>query len=193
MTILSPYTKKKHAEAESTDFVQYMFSGKITIPHYVTYLQQMLHIYSTLEYLGEINGLFHDMQDIKRARAIEADLREFDVEINVPALPSTEKYKNHLYKLHYNGQGKELLAHVYVRHMGDLYGGKVIAKRTPGSGFSYQFLDRPAMIEVLTSKLTMELLPEALSGFDFCIDIFNELTSNIKEQENDNTSRTPAD
>lgn len=183
MTILSPYTKIKHAEAESSDFVQYMFSGNITTKDYIVYLQQMHHIYSTLEYFGEINGLFHDMQDIKRTRAIAADLKEFDAEVIVPALPSIQKYKDHLIKLHYDGRGKELLAHVYVRHMGDLYGGKVIAKRTPGSGFSYQFLDRPAMIDVLTSKLTMELLPEALLGFDFCIDIFKELTNKIKEND----------
>lgn len=183
MTILSPYTKIKHAEAESSDFVQYMFSGKITVEHYILYLQQMYHIYNTLEYFGEINGLFYDMQDIKRSRAIAADLKEFDAEVDAPALASTQRYKDHLIKLHYNGRGKELLAHVYVRHMGDLYGGKVIAKRTPGSGFSYQFLDRPAMIDVLTSKLTMELLPEALLGFDFCIDIFNELTGKIEEDD----------
>lgn len=180
MTILSPYTKMKHAEAESTDFVQYMFSGKITIPHYITYLQQMRHIYSTLEYFGELNLLFVDMQDIKRTRAIEADLKEFNVDVYAPALPSTQRYIDHLVALHHAGRGKELLAHIYVRHMGDLYGGKVIAKRVPGSSFSYQFLDRPAMIDVLTSKLTIELLPEALAGFDFCIDIFNELTSSLK-------------
>ena len=33
----------------------------------------------------------------------------------------------------------KLMAHVYVRHMGDLSGGQMIAKRVPGEGRMYKF------------------------------------------------------
>ena len=54
MSILRDYTKEKHIEAESTAFVQYMFSGNITKEDYIQYLQQMHHIYAEIEYFGEL-------------------------------------------------------------------------------------------------------------------------------------------
>jgi heme oxygenase len=63
--------------------------------------------------------------------------------------------------------------------MGDLYGGKVIARRVPGSGRSYEFEDRPGLIKALDAKLSMEILDEALTAFDLAIDVFNELQEKI--------------
>ena len=67
------------------------------------------------------------------------------------------------------------MAHVYVRHMGDMYGGKAIAKRVPGSGRAYGFADRPALIRAFDSKLHVGLVNEALRAFDLAIDFFHEL------------------
>jgi hypothetical protein len=63
--------------------------------------------------------------------------------------------------------------------MGDLYGGKVIAKRVPGSGRCYEFEDRPGLIRALDAKLSMAILDEALTAFDLAIDVFNELQEKI--------------
>ena len=161
-------------EAEATDFVQYMFTGNITKEDYVKYLQQMYHIYLEIEYFGEISLLFNGMQDLKRCKRILKDLQELGAEPAQP-LASVKKYKEHIQQLYYSKQADKIMAHIYVRHMGDLYGGKVIAKRVPGSGNAYQFEDRPAMITALNSKLSLDLVPEALLGFDYCIEIFKEL------------------
>ena len=174
MSVLKDFTREKHIEAESTDFVQYMFSGDITKQDYIQYLQQMHHIYSEIEYFGEISLLFTDMQDLKRSEKILKDLHELGAG-TAEALPSVKKYKEHIQQLYYTKQADKIMAHIYVRHMGDLYGGKVIAKRIPGSGYAYQFEDRPAMITALNSKLTLDLVDEALAGFDYCIQIFKEL------------------
>jgi hypothetical protein len=64
--------------------------------------------------------------------------------------------------------------------MGDLYGGKIIAKRVPGSGLAYQFQDRPALIKALDAKLSTDLVDEALLGFDLSAGIFDELWENMK-------------
>ena len=63
--------------------------------------------------------------------------------------------------------------------MGDMYGGKVIAKRVPGSGKCYEFADRPGLIKAFDSKLNMGLLDEALLAFDLAVDVFTELQQEI--------------
>ena len=71
------------------------------------------------------------------------------------------------------------MAHVYVRHMGDLYGGKIIAKLVPGSGNMYQFDDRPGLIKAFNQKLTLDLKDEALVAFDYFNEIFTDLWKEI--------------
>jgi heme oxygenase len=182
MGVLTELTREKHKEVESSDFVQYMFSGNITKEHYLEYLIQMWHIYNTLEYYGKITGHFSEMNDLLRSGNIIKDIDELCKELNLfrdnilyDIYDSTNDYKQHIIRLYYTNKPM-LLAHIYVRHMGDLYGGKVIAKRVPGSGWSYHFENRPAMIETLQSKMTEDLLEEAIKGFDFCGNIFKELT-----------------
>ena len=64
------------------------------------------------------------------------------------------------------------------------YGGKIIAKRVPGSGKAYQFEDRPALIKALDAKLSTELVEEALLGFELSMGIFDELQEKINEWNN---------
>jgi heme oxygenase len=84
-------------------------------------------------------------------------------------------------KLYYDKRGDQILAHVYVRHMGDLYGGKLIARKVPGSGKSYQFDDRPALIKGLDAKLTMDILDEALLAFDMSENMFKDMLKKVEE------------
>jgi hypothetical protein len=63
--------------------------------------------------------------------------------------------------------------------MGDLYGGKVIAKRVPGSGRSYEFADRPSLIKAFDAKLNLGLLDEALTAFDLAGELFTELQQEL--------------
>jgi hypothetical protein len=61
--------------------------------------------------------------------------------------------------------------------MGDLYGGKLMARVVPGAGRCYEFSDRPKIIKMLSEKLTPDLADEANKVFDFYIDIFSELSN----------------
>jgi heme oxygenase len=183
MSILRDYTNDKHRAAEATPFVQYMLHGAITPDHYAQYLQQMHVVYSNIEYFGEISLLFYDLPDIKRADRMRQDLEELGYTIATPALPSVERWRQRIVDLYYSGRKDQILAHVYVRHMGDMYGGKVIAKRVPGAGRCYEFADRPALIKALDAKLSMEILDEALTAFDLAIDVFNELQEKITHDD----------
>ena len=73
-----------------------------------------------------------------------------------------------------------LFAHVYVRHTGDLYGGKIIARLVPGTGRMYAFDDRPGLIKKINERLTEDLADEANLAFDYFIKIFNQLSDYTK-------------
>lgn len=179
MSVLRDYTNAKHREAEGTSFVQYMLHGNIAPEHYAVYLQQMQIVYRNIEYFAEIAGLLHDLPDIRRADYMQQDLAELAVNLPEKVLPSIEAWRQRIIDLHYSGQEHLILAHVYVRHMGDLYGGKIIAKRVPGSGRCYGFEDRPALIKALDAKLSTDIVDEALLAFDLAIVVFEELAKEI--------------
>lgn len=184
MSVLRDYTNAKHREAEARPFVQYMLGGGISEKDYILFLQQMYNLYGTIEYFAEMSGLLHDLPDIRRAEYIREDLLELGSNV-AEALPATRKYQERIIELYHSGQRDQILAHVYVRHMGDMYGGKIIAKKVPGSGRAYGFTDRPAVIKALDAKLSTNIVDEALLGFDLSMCIFDELWELMK---NDNGS-----
>jgi heme oxygenase len=185
MSILREHTNDKHRAAEDTEFVQYMLHGNITVPHYAQYLQQFHAIYAAIEHHADISGMLTDLPDIKRADRMRQDIEELGYVVlsEQALLPSVQRWCQRVRDLYSSGQQDQIFAHVYVRHMGDLYGGKVIAKRVPGSGLCYQFEDRPALIKTFDAKLSMAILPEALTAFDLAIDVFAELQDMIKNDE----------
>lgn len=179
MSVLRDYTNAKHREAEARPFVQYMLSGGITECDYILFLQQMYNLYGTIEYFAEMSGLLHDLPDIRRTEYIRQDLLELGSNVAV-ALPATRRYQERVIELYHTKQREQILAHVYVRHMGDMYGGKIIAKRVPGSGRAYGFTDRPAVIKALDAKLSTDIVDEALLGFELSMGIFDELWEQMK-------------
>lgn len=186
MSILRDYTNEKHREAEASPFVQYMIQGNMTKDHYIIFLQQIYHVYNNIEHFAELAGLLNGLVDIKRAEYILEDLHEMGADKASVLLPSIEQYCQHLNRLYLEGPVTDLLAHVYVRHMGDMYGGKFIAQRVPGPIRSYNFADRSAVIKALNEKLSVDLVPEALLAFDMSNAIFKDLAQvmNLPAQDN---------
>ena len=181
MSILREHTNEKHRAVENTEFVQYMLHGNITADDYAVYLQQFHAIYATIEHHAEQAGMFTDLPDIKRADRIRSDIEEqgYPVLPEDQLLPAVQRWCQRIRDLSNSDRKDQIFAHVYVRHMGDLYGGKVIAKRVPGSGRSYEFADRPNLIKAFDAKLNMGLLDEALTAFDLAGDLFEELQQEL--------------
>jgi heme oxygenase len=178
MTILRETTNDKHRQIEQLPIIKNMFEGKFTPEMYLHYLYELKHIYRTLEDLASKQGLFKDMPDIKRYHHICKDIEELGGYLERPLTDATINYIKHLNAL-YDTRPEMIMAHVYVRHMGDLYGGKLMAKVLPGPGYMYQFDDKNAIIKTFNSLLSPELGPEANRGFDHFINIFTELWDTI--------------
>ena len=173
MTILREATHDKHREVEALPMIQAIMNGP-TFDQYVSYLYELKEIYRVIELAARSADILKDLPGIERYNAITEDLNDLNSNYARELMPSTKKYIDHIWATAYHNPNL-LLAHVYVRHMGDLYGGKLMARVVPGAGRAYKFEDRPGIIKAFNEKLTMDLADEANLAFDYFIQIFDEL------------------
>lgn len=188
MSNLKELTWEHHKNAERQEFVKVMFSGKISPELYATYLFNQHAAYDILEAIAMSHGLLNSIPEIRRAPGILADFKELWKEESSPVrCQSTNDYVDYLKGI-MNDKDK-LLAHIYVRHMGDLSGGQMIAKRVPGSGNYYKF---DADIDDLKNRVRLllddSMAEEAKVCFEFATKLFKEL-GEIYERDLDKTDR----
>jgi len=182
MSILREITAEKHAAVEALPFVQHLLKGQLSESDYVIYLHEMLYVYCKIEAHATQAGLLDGMDGIKRSYSIYRDLQELRPDgYSREPLASTTAYLNYLDELLQSDSKHLLFAHVYVRHLGDLYGGKLIARNVPGSGAWYVFEDRPTLVKEFNARLSLELGDEANKAFDFIGKIFEDLWVVIQE------------
>lgn len=179
---LKELTKQNHSNAERSWFAGRMFSGQITNPEYAIYLRQQYVSYKALEHrfdsLGDNSKVQFPDNRIKRAANILKDLIEMDPEgQNLPILASTSSYTSYIQ----NCPDHLLYAHVYVRYLGDLKGGQMIASRVPGKGLYYKF-DEPEILESLIREKLREdeeFVEECKKCFTFATKSFEDIKDYI--------------
>lgn len=185
MSNLRELTKDAHTDAERSAFVKILFSGKIDPKLYATYLKNQHPMYEILEVCAMPHGLFTGLPEIRRAPAINADFVELWGEDNkeTPRMCSVvDDYMKHILSIKHDP--KLLMAHIYVRHMGDLSGGQMIKKRVPGSGKFYEFGEEPDKIkEAIRAKLDDSMVDEAKVCFQFAKRFFDEMMDIAKDYE----------
>ena len=179
MSILRDVTHETHMAVEKLPFVQYLLKGNITELHYIVYLHEMLNIYQHLENLAQQAGLLDTLPGLARADRIAEDLRELDPAYSGTLCDSTVQYLAYLTELYNSGRKHQLFAHIYVRHLGDMYGGKLIARVVPGSGRWYEFDNRTDLLKNFNAMLSMDLANEALVSFKHYGNIFEDLWNKI--------------
>lgn len=169
---LKQLTIDAHRNAERQQFAKILLSGKISPKLYHTYLYNQYHIYRVLEEKIDIP----EIQDIKRYKFIAQDISELEKIYNIipdkPLCKTTLDYISYIQKL--NDKDK-LLAHIYVRHFGDMYGGQIIKKQTPGSGKMYDFENTEQLKSKIRNMLSDDMESEANRCFEFATQLFKEL------------------
>jgi heme oxygenase len=179
---LKELTKENHTNAERQAFVKVLFSGSIDPKLYATYLKNQHPQYEILEVCAMPHGLLTGLPDIRRAPAINADFVElWGEDTTMPKMcPVVKDYMDHIMSI--KDDPKKLMAHIYVRHMGDLAGGQMIAKKVPGSGKYYQFEDPEALKIAIRERLDDSMADEAKVCFDFATRFFKEMIEIVDEQ-----------
>lgn len=191
---LKKLTESIHKKAEETKWSQLLVSGDMNCSQYGQYLYNLLFIYSALEGKAAQHGVFKDhpnLKDIQRIQALTLDRGWYDYDTGYE--PSAYDYVNYLETC----DREQILAHMYVRHLGDMYGGQIISKNIPCPSGSlgwkskdqenlpdltkenyreyFTFKNKPELIATMRSLLSDEMADEAVLGFQFAINLFNDL------------------
>lgn len=180
-TKLKELTWAHHQAAERRAFAKELLSGKIDPALYHKFLCCQYMNYQVLESSATIP---ENLNRIKRSRRIFQDIREleelFGLEPpdNYPS--SVSKYAARINELADKNDDQGILAHMYVRHFGELHGGQMIKKKVPGSGLMYEFEgDKQELIDEFRTLLNDDMAEEAKKCFDFASELFDELSADI--------------
>lgn len=192
-------THGKHAEVSHSPFSKKLSEGSVTEGEYKKYLAFLDLLYPQLEF--QLNEWKHvsyiepftneAFAVLFRSKALEHDMQHFHAKEIDPGTAAKEYgmrlaeialHKTHL-----------LIAHVYMRYLGDLFGGRAIYEnikhRWPEGMAFYQYphLENPKAFigtfkEILDSlKLDEaeqgEILEEVLWSYDQHLKIFNEIST----------------
>lgn len=118
-------TSAIHRQVETSPFVKQLSSRQLSKESYSQYLVDLFPIYEFLEsQMKERSFESIYYKDLCRADAINEDIHAFQAEKLTPSQAS-QKYLSHLIALA-TTEPLMLLAHAYVRYLGDLSGGFII-------------------------------------------------------------------
>jgi heme oxygenase len=125
-----------HTEAETTGFINQILRGTASLPHYISFLKNLQPIYeameSSYEWLESYPTLSAYMgHQIARSDSIAFDLEHLTALCKGPVCSAIFESTRH-YQANVNTALTEnhaaMLAHIYVRYLGDLNGGLVLQK-----------------------------------------------------------------
>jgi heme oxygenase len=170
---LKELTSEKHKQAESTQFMKAVFQGTLSADHWIDYTYQKMLFYKTIEGAAGMNGLLTDLPDINRAFKLFQDYQSMNTDNKKYSFKkSAVDYHNYLLSI--NKDPVKIMAHLYVWHMGDLYGGQMIKRLVPGSHIALEFENRDQLIAMIRSKLDDSMADEANVAFDWAIKLLQE-------------------
>lgn len=177
---LRTHTAAAHSEAEESTFVAQLMGGELDESALAALIAQSLVIYRALENSLEAHvdnsqlGPFIDSK-LARVAALEADMAyhfgaDWEAKLadgRISIVPATQDYADKLSTV-----GRDsiefLMAHHYVRYMGDLSGGQIISRLVQRHyGVASEGLNFYAFPEIEKSKPYKDAYRELLDTTDF--------------------------
>lgn len=168
---LKELTKEKHAAAENTKFMKSVFDGTMSLDTWADFTYQKQLIYNGIEGMAGSKGLLTDLPDIRRAFYLFMDYQEMNNGKDHKVFRQVAiDYHNYILSL---TDTNKILAHLYVWHMGDLFGGQMIKKIVKAPHRSLEFKDPHTLMTNLREKLSDDLGDEANLAFDWAIKLMD--------------------
>ena len=177
---LKDQTKEMHDEAENTAFMKAIFSKSLPMNLWVDYTYQKALWYLAIEERADQLGLLDDLAGIKRFDLIMEDYHEMkqgDNTINVYD-PYTTEYSNYIRAL---TDPEKVLAHLYVWHMGDMFGGQMIKKTVIAPHRHLEFDNLKELMTNLRVKLNDTMADEANHAFAMAINILRTYDGRLEQ------------
>ncbi|MDO5097847.1 MAG: biliverdin-producing heme oxygenase [Corynebacterium sp.] len=133
---LKTSTADAHERAEHSTFMSDLLEGRLDVNAFIALQQQSWLFYTALEEATDAvreSGFAVDLLDpvLNRKETLARDLEKLcgaDWEAGITALPATQEYIDRLNDIRDTVDGPRLVAHHYVRYLGDLSGGQVIGR-----------------------------------------------------------------
>lgn len=170
-------TAFKHGQAETTPFMMAVFKKKLPIELWADWTYQKTLFYGTIEGAAGSLGLLNDLPDIRRNFYLWQDFQEISTGPRPEFRESSRKYHDYLMSI--SKDPNKIIAHLYVWHLGDLFGGQMIKKLIPGTHHSLNFKEPALLIQKLRSMVTDEHAEEAINAFSWAILMMKEYDSSL--------------
>lgn len=170
---LKELTLHQHRAAEQTRFMQAVIQKQLPTEVWTDFIFQKTLIYKGLEGLAGAYCGCNQVPDLYRAFLLYQDFKELSHNQQYNFKKSTLEYYDYIQTL--AGHPNRIMAHVYVWHMGDLFGGQMIRRLTPGSNLALQFDNKDTLVAFIRSKCDDSMAEEANLAFEYAIKIMNEL------------------
>lgn len=133
---LKEETAGAHSEAENSDFMSRLLGGELDKQAAIDLTSQLYFVYEALEPALRATSESAQVEAVYDARLERLDALASDLEYMIGAdwresiepVEATKNYAERLRSIEDSGDANAALAHHYVRYLGDLSGGQVIAK-----------------------------------------------------------------
>ena len=167
---LKELTKESHTAAEATPFMKSVFKKTMPMQVWKDFTYQKSVFYKIIETKARRASLLGGLEGIERSDLLLEDSR------NMPGnsstiTNSTKEYCNYLESLYENNQ---ILAHLYVWHMGDMVGGQQIKKIVEAPSTALDFEDADSLKQGMYAKLNDSMADEANLAFAWAMKIMSE-------------------
>lgn len=171
---LKEATAEKHRQAENTPFMRALFAKKLPLDMWADFVYQKQLIYNSIENTAGACGLIKNIKDICKAHMLYQDYKA------IVGIDSKHTYRQvaadyHRYILDLYPDADRIMAHLYVWHMGDLYGGQMIKQIVAAPQHkSLEFKDPEILKQNVRAKLKDTMADEANIAFDWAIKLLND-------------------
>ena len=176
---LKELTSEKHQEAENTPFMKAVFAKTLPTKLWADWTFQKTLFYAAIEGAAGACGLLKDLPDIRRAFYLYQDFdKMWEKNTTRPDYrPVVVEYYRYLLSI--SKDPSKIMAHLYVWHMGDMFGGQMIKKIVPGSHRNLEFEDTKILITNIRAKLDDSMADEANVAFDWAIRMMRDYDSSL--------------
>jgi hypothetical protein len=175
---LKDLTKEKHAAAEGTAFMKAVFAKTLPMNLWLDYTYQKYIWYKEIEVAAQRVGLLETLPGIERAPLIMQDY------VNMLATADKLTYRTYKqpsidYAVYIRSlkDPKQIMAHLYTWHMGDLFGGQMIKQIIDAPHAHLEFENARNLMTNIRTMLSDDMADEANVAFDWAIKILGEYES----------------
>jgi heme oxygenase len=180
---LKELTAENHKKAETTPFMKSVFAKSLPLELWADWTYQKTLFYGGIEGAAGANRLLGDLPDIRRAFYLFQDFQDmWDKDTTRPDYRAVVvDYYNYILSI--SNDPNKVMAHLYVWHMGDLFGGQMIKKIVEAPHRNLEFADTKALMTNIRAKLDDSMGDEANVAFAWAIKMMHDYDSSLGQDQ----------